>query len=96
MASRRNLKKGIYKLTSSMISECYMLMLLFPDIKEEKVDNLIDEILDNCTQFVSRTNAYNGKNNPKVIKSYYASLRKELSEKTTDLYTKIATLSNEK
>ena len=51
MASRRNLKKDIQYIYSELLSECFTLSMLFPDIKKEENEAIFNKILVNNNDF---------------------------------------------
>jgi len=74
MASRKKLKKTIKFVSSELITDIYFRCLLSKKIEEQKVDSLVLEIMKLNKEFVLRTNRPDGKDNPKLVKSYFQKL----------------------
>ncbi|NCC98406.1 MAG: hypothetical protein EOL95_01715 [Bacteroidia bacterium] len=88
MASRRNLKKDIQYIYSELLSECFTLSMLFPDIKKEESEAIFNKILVNNNDFIKRVSKTDGKCNSKIVKTYYRKL-------VTDLLTDASNISKE-
>lgn len=75
MASRRQLKKDINYLTFELISECYTYQYFHKNAETAKTDEVVTSILDNRNNLIGRINHINGKNNAKLVKAHFASIR---------------------
>lgn len=89
MANKRNLKKAIHQVTASLFTECLLFKELIPGTDSDKADSVLDEILTFQTEYISRVNCYSGKDNPKVVKSYFQKLTKDVIEEAHKLFDKI-------
>ncbi len=74
MASRRKLKNTLKFVSSELITDIYFRCLMSKSIEDQKVENLVVEIMDLTHQFVLRTNRPDGKDNPKIVKAYFRKL----------------------
>jgi len=74
MASRRNLKKTIKFVSSELITDIYFRCLMSKSIDDQKVDALVLEVMTLTNEFILRTNRPDGKENPKLVKSYFKKL----------------------
>lgn len=74
MASRRKLKKTIKFVSSELINDIYFRCLLSKDIDTEKVDSITVEIMALNREFILRANRPDGKNNPKLVKTFFHKL----------------------
>jgi len=74
MESRRKLKKTIKFVSSELINDIYFRCLLSKDIDTEKVDNITVEIMALNREFILRANRPDGKNNPKLVKTFFRKL----------------------
>ena len=74
MASRRNLKKTIKFVSSELITDSYFRCLMLKSIDDQKVDALVVEVMTLTNEFILRTNRPDGKENSKLVKSYFKKL----------------------
>jgi len=74
MASRKKLKKTIQFVTSELITDIYFRLLMSKNIENEKIDNLVVDIMALNKEFILRTNRPDGKHNPKLVKAYFRKL----------------------
>lgn len=92
MASRRKLKNTIKFVSSELITDIYFRCLMSGKMDEPTVDNLVVEIMNLNSEFILRVNRPDGKNNPKLVKVYYAKLFADWQKKTSQIVTKIEKL----
>lgn len=74
MASRRKLKSTIKFVSSELITDIYFRCLMSKDIEEQKVNGLVEEIMTLNREFILRANRPDGKDNPKLVKTYFRKL----------------------
>jgi hypothetical protein len=74
MASRRKLKKTIKFVSSELITDIYFRCLLSKNVEEQKVDSLVVNIMELNREYVLRANRPDGKDNPKLVKTYFQKL----------------------
>ncbi len=74
MASRRKLKKTIKFVSSELITDIYFRCLLSKKVEEQKVDSLVVNIMELNREYVLRANRPDGKDNPKLVKTYFQKL----------------------
>ncbi len=74
MASRRKLKQTIKFVSSELITDIYFRYLMSKGVENEKVENLVIEIMRLNNEFILRVNRPDGKNNPQMIKKYFRKL----------------------
>ncbi|HEX2921205.1 MAG TPA: hypothetical protein VHO50_08575 [Bacteroidales bacterium] len=96
MASTRNLKKDIDFLVFEVISDCFAFSELHPDLKSDEVSSIITEAVSLRNDLIARVNNPDGKDNPKILKSYYKSVEKDLLEGVDKLFEKLSGLSKKK
>ena len=92
MSSIRNLKKDIQYLTSEIFTECYVKQFVKDDVDKEKLAGIMVEAIKYRNEFIARTNHYNGKENPKVVKDYFKKLRHDLYAKYIEMSEAIVKL----
>lgn len=81
MASRRKLKKTIHFVCNELITEVCIRQLISGNKNEASVDSQIVKIAELGSEFCKRCNHPSGKNNSKLVKSYYNSLHANWNEK---------------
>ena len=78
MASIRDLKKDVQFLTSEIFTECYVKQYVKEDADKKKLAEIMIEAIKFRNEFIARTNHYSGKDNPKIVKSYFQKLRHDM------------------
>ena len=96
MASVKNLKKDIDYLFFELISDCFLFTSIHSGEKRNEVQDLIEEAVSMRNEFIDRANNPDGKDNPKLVKTYYNALSKELMEKVDGYFEKLSAISKSK
>jgi hypothetical protein len=96
MASVRLLKKDIHFLSSELITQVYLNQVIFKDTNEEVIGKSIADVLDFRASFIARANYADGKNNSKLVKSYFSKLRKDMIAKFDELVQDVSKIENDK
>ncbi len=89
MASRRKLKQTIQFVSSELITDIYFRCLMSKEIDDQKVDKIVIEIMSLNREFVLRVNRPDGKNNPKLVKTYFRKLFSDWQTAIEKVITKI-------
>ena len=92
MASIRNLKKDIDYLLFEVISDSYTFKSLYPDNDHKEADNIILEAVDLRNHLIQRINHPDGKDNKKMVKTYYKNIINELLTKTDGFFERLNAL----
>ncbi len=90
MTSRRDLKKDIHCLTFELISECLVYQHLHPEVKEEKINAIIEEIITHRNEYIARVNHPDGKDNPALVKKHYRAIIDDIKNKTVSLLDQLS------
>jgi hypothetical protein len=90
MASVRNFKKELRYLFNEMTTECYVLDKLNPELGDEKVNDVIKELLAHYNDYISRSNHINGKSDPHLVRQHFQSIRKDLIKNTLPIIAKLS------
>ncbi len=93
MASVRELKKDIDYLIYEVISDCFVFTNLHPDIKSDELSAIISDAVDLRNDLIARVNNPDGKDNPKIVKSYYKSVGKDLLSGVDVLFSRLSELT---
>ncbi|MCU4164279.1 hypothetical protein [Carboxylicivirga caseinilyticus] len=80
MASVKELKKDINFLASELLTEAYVKQLLIEDVDQNKIAQVMVDAMTYRNDLIARTNHPDGKDNPKMVKTYYQKLRKDMME----------------
>lgn len=81
----RDIKKDIEYLIGAFVDDCTVFLAVHPGKNVDEIADLIDEAVD---LFNDLRDKINSPEEPK--KAYYNSIRKELLEKTDNLYDKLS------
>ena len=92
MASRRDLKKDIAFLADDLFTNSYFKQVLFENVDQQKLAEVIVKSVDFRNQFMARVNHTDGKNNPKLVKAYYKKMRIEMMQQYADLSQELSAL----
>ncbi|MDM8003423.1 MAG: hypothetical protein QUS66_11045 [Bacteroidota bacterium] len=95
MASIKSLKKDIDFLFFELLSDCFMVSSIHEGPKKAEVQDLIEEAVGMRNEFIDRANHPDGKDNPALVKAYYASLRKELFTKVNEYFEKLSAVAKQ-
>lgn len=88
MASRRKLKKTVNYLIADLYSECLFQELLRPEVKQEMVDDILEDIFKIRLEFVSRISY----TEPGNVKGFYKKFKDDFSKEVTNVIAKISSL----
>jgi hypothetical protein len=96
MASLRDLKKDIDYMVFEVLSDCFIFQGLHPDNKSDEVSEIISDAVNLRNDLIARVNNPDGKDNPKIVKVYYQTVRKDLLSGVDKLFTRLSALSTTK
>ena len=96
MARVRGLKKDIDSLIFEVISDCFVYSGVNPDNKSDEVSAIISDAVNFRNDLIARVNNPDGKDNPKIVKTYYKSVEKDLISGVDKLFEKLSSLSKKK
>ncbi|MBP6230851.1 MAG: hypothetical protein KA397_04250 [Paludibacteraceae bacterium] len=96
MANKRDLKKDIQLIFSELLTECYTLTYLFPQIDAKKADALAVSIIEKSNDFAKRAGNADGKENPQIVKAYYKKLYNDIENAVATIVEEISTLKTSK
>ncbi len=92
MANRRGIKKEITFIASELIAECLFNQINQNDEMCAKLDVIIDKVIDIETDFKARVNVADGKENPKLVKKYFAHLIADLDKAIDEVVAEMTQL----
>lgn len=96
MASLRNLKKDIDYLVFEVLSDCFIFSSIHPDNKTDELSTIISDAVAFRNDLIARVNNPDGKDNPKILKSYYKTVEKDLITGVDKLFDRLSSLSKKK
>jgi hypothetical protein len=96
MASIRELKKDIDYLIYEVISDCFVYSNIHPENKTDELTALISDAVEFRNELIARVNNPDGKDNPKIVKTYYKTLEKDLLTGVDKLFERLSSLSAKK
>jgi hypothetical protein len=96
MASVRELKKDIDYLVFEVISDCFTYSNIHSDNKSDELSTLISDAVEFRNDLIARVNNPDGKDNPKIVKTYYKTVEKDLLTGVDKLFERLSALSSKK
>lgn len=96
MSSIKNLKKDIDYLVFEVISDCFAFAAVHPDAKDDEVKEILNDAVNLRNDLISRVNNPDGKDNPKIVKSFYKNVNKDLLSGVDNLFERLSALSPKK
>ncbi len=96
MASIKQLKKDIDDQIFGIISDCLLYSGLYPDSHSEELADIIEDAVSLRNDLFARVNNPDGKDNPQVIKKYFAAVKSDLSEGTDKLCQRLSVITRKK
>jgi hypothetical protein len=96
MASIRELKKDIDYLVFEVVSDCLVFSNLRPENESDELSALISDAVEFRNDLIARVNNPDGKDNPKIVKSYYKAVEKDLITGVDKLFERLSNLSAKK
>jgi hypothetical protein len=94
MASVKNLKKDISFLVSEVISDSQLFLYLHPKQNAETAYSIMEDAVDMYNLMFLRANHPDGKDNPKLVKQHYKTLRNDLLSQTHSLFERVSKLKD--
>ena len=96
MASIKQLKKDIDNQIFTIISDCLLYTGLHPENKTDEISDIIEEAVALRNDLFARVNNPDGKDNPTVVKKYYASVKADLAGGSDKLCQRLSDVSKKK
>jgi hypothetical protein len=96
MASLRNLKKDIDYLVFEVLSDCFIFSSIHPDNKTDELSMIIADAVAFRNDLIARVNNPDGKDNPKILKTYYKTVEKDLLTGVDKLFDRLSSLTKKK
>jgi hypothetical protein len=96
MASVRELKKDIDFLVFEVIADCFVFSGVHPDNKSDELSAIISDAVNFRNDLIARVNNPDGKDNPKILKTYYKTVEKDLMTGADKLFTRLSELTTKK
>lgn len=93
MASKKNLKKEISKVTGDLYLEILFCALYVPNVDQRKADELLTRALETADDFAARVSHADGKDNPKLIHRYYSDLRSGFKKEIDAINQELSSLT---
>ncbi|MDR2424793.1 MAG: hypothetical protein LBD59_08730 [Prevotellaceae bacterium] len=95
MANVRNLKKDVDRWVSEIITDVQLFVYLQPSKKVDEAYSIIEAAIAMRQQLYSRANRPDGKDEPKLVKQHYRSIKRDLLEQSHRLFERVSKLSAE-
>jgi hypothetical protein len=93
MASVREFKKDIDYLIFEVISDCFTYMEVNGENKNGEIDAIISDAVGLRNNLIARVNNPAGKDNPKVVRTYFQSVKRDLIDGADTLFDRLSALS---
>lgn len=95
MANLRNLKKEVDRWVSEIVTDVQLFVYLHPSKKDDEAYSIIEAAIEMRNQLYSRANRPDGKDEPKLVKLHYRSIKTDLIEQSHRLFERVSQLSAE-
>lgn len=92
MATIRNLKKDVRFLTEQLLTDTLEVSEMVNEKDKQQVLDLVIEIARFHNELIGKINHPDGKENPKLVKSYFRKISLDLLSGSNDIYSKIGKL----
>lgn len=92
MATIRNLKKDVRFLTEQLLTDTLEVSEVVNEKDKQQVLDLVIEIARFHNELIGKINHPDGKENPKLVKSYFRKISLDLLSGSNDIYAKIGKL----
>lgn len=92
MASIKNLKKDIDYLTTYVLSDCFQVMEINGKVDEVEIMKIVEEVVENHSLLRKKVQHPDGSANPKLVKTYYKGIAKELLASSDAAFEKLSVL----
>jgi len=96
MSSVRGLKKDIDSLIFEVISDCFVYSALHQESDSDKISVIISDAVNLRNDLIAMVNNPDGKDNPKIVKTYYKSVKKDLIAGVDKLFNRLSLLTKKK
>ncbi|MDD4847725.1 MAG: hypothetical protein PHR53_03045 [Bacteroidales bacterium] len=93
MATKRDVKKDIAFFTEEVVSDCLNFLVLHNERDNTDVLSIIENMEDLYEEMISRVNHIDGKNNHKMIKSYFNSLYEDLLDAIEEAFSQLSEIA---
>ena len=90
MASVKNLKKDIDLVMSLVISDCFLVLEENSKVNDEKVLDIVRDVIVQHRLFRIRANHPNGKENPTMVKQHYKKIIEDLLNAADEALEKLS------
>ena len=92
MATIRNLKKDVRFLPEQLLTDTLEVSEMVNEKDKQQVLDLVIEIARFHNELIGKINHPDGKENPKLVKSYFRKISLDLLSGSNDIYAKIGKL----
>ena len=89
MANIKRLKKEVKQITQDLVNECLTYQHFHPDVKPEKVNSVLRDIINKSSDIIYKINHIKSKKDVSP-KKYYRDIIKEINEKLIPVLDKLA------
>jgi hypothetical protein len=88
MANIKRLKKEVKQITQDLVNECLTYQHFHPDVKPEKVNSVLRDIINKSSDIIYKINHIKSKKDVST-KKYYRDIIKEINEKLIPVLDKL-------
>ena len=93
MASIRDLKKDIDYLTYEVLADCFAYLEVNPKGKKDEIISIVNDTVDLRNGLIVRVNNPEGKDNPRILKTHFQTVRKDLFVGVDKLFSRLSAVS---
>ena len=96
MANIKRLKKEVKEITQELINECLAFQHFHPDVKKEKINAVIKEIINKSSDIISKINSIKKEKDDVKPKKYFSNIIRDINQKLIPTLDKLGEIEKNK
>ena len=96
MANIKRLKKEVKQITEELINECLAFQHFHPDVKEEKINALLKDIINKSSDIILKINQVKKEKDDIKPRKHFSNIIKDINQKLIPTLDKLSELEKSK
>ncbi len=96
MANIKRLKKEVKEITQELINECLAFQHFHPDVKSEKINAVIRDIINKSSDIINRINHLKKEKDDVRPKKYFSDIIRDINQKLIPALDKLGEIEKSK